>query len=110
MWQHKKRGEICKIVGNATVQVSTEPLTDYDEVVVYRSEDGLLWVRRKTEFYDGRFKFVPKDDKDCICHAGNCPEDFLPHCRHSLYYPGEQWSDNWEWNEARNGWMKVLKE
>src|SRR4051812_27158444 len=105
MWQHKKRGDAYEIVGPATVQVSsdgwkTELLGDYDEVLVYRSKtDGRLLVRRTTEFHDGRYKFVPADDKDCICHADNCPEDLMPHCRHSPYYPKEKWSDDWTWNE-----------
>lgn len=110
MWKHRKRGDTYDIMGPATVQVSTEPLMDNDEVFVYKSTtDGRMWVRRRTEFLDGRFKFVPRDNKDCICHKGNCPEDFLPHCRHSPYYPGENWSDQWQWNEARDGWVKVSK-
>lgn len=57
--RHIKRGDTYDIVGSATVQVSTEPLVDYDEVIVYKSKtNGRLWVRRKSECYDGRFEHV----------------------------------------------------
>ncbi len=56
-WRHKKRGTTYAIVGSACVQAD-DPLRDHEIVVVYRAEDGQLWVRRKTEFYDGRFEEV----------------------------------------------------
>lgn len=58
VFKHKKRGTTYTIVGTAEVQAE-EPLTDYEVVVVYRcTEDGKLWVRRTSEFYDGRFEEV----------------------------------------------------
>lgn len=61
-WRHKKRGTIYDIIGSATVQASLPPpLHDGAEVLIYRCrEDGSLYVRRPTEFHDGRFeKIVP---------------------------------------------------
>jgi hypothetical protein len=58
-WRHKKRGTTYTFVGVCEVQAE-EPLTDYEVAVVYRSEqDGRLWVRRKSEFNDGRFEALP---------------------------------------------------
>lgn len=54
-WRHKKRGTSYTEVGLAQIQAE-EPLTDYEVVVVYRGDDGQLWVRRKSEFHDGRFE------------------------------------------------------
>lgn len=55
-WRHKKRGTTYNIVGVAEVQAE-DPLTEAEITVVYRCrEDGSLWVRRKSEFYDGRFE------------------------------------------------------
>lgn len=52
---HKKRGTEYELIGTAQVR-ATEPLTDYEVVVVYKSvDDGQLWVRRRSEFCDGRF-------------------------------------------------------
>lgn len=57
-WRHKKRGTTYTAVGTAEVQAD-EPLTDYEVVIVYRSTtDGRLWVRRQSEFHDGRFELV----------------------------------------------------
>lgn len=54
--RHRKRGSTYTVMGRAKVQTGT-PLTDYSEVVVYRSEaDGSLWVRPVAEFEDGRFE------------------------------------------------------
>jgi len=56
VWRHKKRGSTYTVVGLAEVQAD-EPLTDYEVVTVYRCrETGRLWVRRKSEFEDGRFE------------------------------------------------------
>lgn len=57
LYKHKKRGGSCVIVGEAEVQAA-EPLTDYEVVVVYRGLDGKLWVRRRSEFFDGRFEKI----------------------------------------------------
>ncbi|WP_458760509.1 hypothetical protein ACSVBT_06875 [Afipia sp. TerB] len=56
-YRHVKRGGIYRVVGRAQVQAD-DPLTDYEIVTVYRDQDGELWVRRKSEFEDGRFEPV----------------------------------------------------
>ena len=59
VYQHKKRGTRYTIIGEASVQVSGEPLRDGDEATVYRIiVSGDLCVRRTTEFHDGRFIFA----------------------------------------------------
>lgn len=57
VYRHKKRGHLYQVVGRAQVQAEA-PLTDYEVVVVYRGPDGQLWVRRNSEFHDGRFEPV----------------------------------------------------
>ncbi|TJV51100.1 MAG: DUF1653 domain-containing protein [Mesorhizobium sp.] len=52
--QHLKRRSLYRFVGAATLQTSI-PLSDTDAMVVYQAEDGSLWVRPHTEFFDGRF-------------------------------------------------------
>jgi hypothetical protein len=62
VWRHKKRGSTYKVVGEAQVQAET-PLTDYECVTVYRClQSGELWVRRNSEFHDGRFELVTAAD------------------------------------------------
>lgn len=56
--KHKKRGSTYVVVGQAQVQCE-DGLTDYEVVTVYRGRDGQLWVRRKSEFEDGRFEELP---------------------------------------------------
>jgi hypothetical protein len=53
-YRHHKRGGEYEVIGMAQVQAE-EPLTDYEVVTVYRGVDGQLWIRRKSEFEDGRF-------------------------------------------------------
>lgn len=53
-WQHVKRGSEYTLIGHARLQTSGE-LSDMDNMVVYRADDGTLWVRPVSEFYDGRF-------------------------------------------------------
>lgn len=31
--------------------------------VIYEGQDGMLWVRPRTEFYDGRFAELPNPDE-----------------------------------------------
>lgn len=53
-YTHRKGG-VYDSLGIALVQTDV-PLTDMDEVVVYRGhKDGTLWARRAVEFEDGRF-------------------------------------------------------
>lgn len=56
--RHIKRGSEYDVIGEATLQTST-PLEDMRLMVVYRADDGKLWVRPKSEFEDGRFVDVP---------------------------------------------------
>lgn len=59
-YRHKKRGTTYRVIGEANSQVVGEPIGEGDLVVVYRADsDGTLWVRRKDEFYDGRFEALP---------------------------------------------------
>lgn len=57
--QHIKRGSTYRVIGRGNVQTA-KPLTDFDEVVIYQSEDdGRIWVRRAIEFNEGRFTLLP---------------------------------------------------
>jgi hypothetical protein len=55
-YRHKVTKGEYSMVGTAKLQTGP-PLTDMAEVVVYRGEDGRLWVRRAEEF-DDRFERV----------------------------------------------------
>ena len=58
-FRHKKRGTTYAVIGTATVQASGAPIAEAELVVVYRAEsDGALWVRRQSEFHDGRFELL----------------------------------------------------
>ncbi len=58
-WRHKKRGSIYIEIGRAKLQASdTGGMSDNQPMVVYRGEDGQLWVRPEDEFNDGRFELV----------------------------------------------------
>jgi hypothetical protein len=58
LWRHKKRGSVYRVIdGSAQVQAPEDSgLTDYEVVVVYQSKAGETWVRRHSEFLDGRFE------------------------------------------------------
>lgn len=61
-WQpthrHVKRGTEYQKLGDAQVQCE-DGLTDYELATVYVGSDGEIWVRRKSEFEDGRFVPLP---------------------------------------------------
>jgi hypothetical protein len=58
--RHKNRGTIYTVVGEATLQTTYEQPDDAP-VVVYRGDDGQLWVRPLNEFEDGRFEEITND-------------------------------------------------
>jgi hypothetical protein len=57
-YRHRKRRTTYVVVGKAEVQAPADwPLIEGEMVIVYRSDqDGSLWVRRTSEFDDGRFE------------------------------------------------------
>lgn len=55
-WRHKKRGTVYEEIGRAELQMSQDMLVDGSSMVVYRGDDGKLWVRWEEEFEDGRFE------------------------------------------------------
>lgn len=58
-YRHARRGTSYALIGDGQVQAPADaPLTDYEVVAVYKSRDGGLWVRRKSEFDDGRFEEI----------------------------------------------------
>jgi len=58
-WNHRRRGRdhVYEWLRTAKVQTS-QPINVNDEVVVYRDENDIWWVRPVGEFFDGRFKKI----------------------------------------------------
>lgn len=56
-WRHKKRGTTYIEIGRGLMQDHGTDLDD-EPVVIYRGEDGRLWVRTVDQFEDGRFARV----------------------------------------------------
>ncbi|WP_392352985.1 hypothetical protein V8F63_09535 [Brevundimonas sp. LF-1] len=54
-YRHKNRGTEYTLIGVGRAQGE---LQDDDPVVLYRGDDGGLWVRHQVEFCDGRFEQV----------------------------------------------------
>lgn len=54
-FRHKKRGTEYTLIGVGRAQGT---LHDEDPVVLYRGDDGGLWVRHQVEFCDGRFEEI----------------------------------------------------
>ena len=54
-WRHLVRGTTDTEIGRGFASISKMPIEDYTAVVIYRGEDGVLWVRNAVEFDDGRF-------------------------------------------------------
>lgn len=64
LWQpthrHVRRGSLYQKIGNAQLQIDKpRQFSDYAYMIVYRGEDGFLWVRPVDEFIDGRFAELP---------------------------------------------------
>jgi hypothetical protein len=62
---HKKRGSTYTVIGAALVQTS-DPIADNAELILYRSDSGMIFARPPSEFNDGRFEFLhpaPEGDK-----------------------------------------------
>lgn len=57
-YRHVKRGTVYEVVGRAELQVNNIALCDGVTMVIYRGDDGKLWVRGEAEFMDGRFEIV----------------------------------------------------
>lgn len=58
--RHSKRGSTYVVLGDAEVQAKGMVI-EGEVVTVYRCEsDGLLWVRPRDEFNDGRFEDLEK--------------------------------------------------
>jgi hypothetical protein len=65
-WRHKVRGFVYRIISDtAGLQCSTvkelEERFEGDHWIVYQSETtGLVWVRPRPDFLDGRFERLPE--------------------------------------------------
>ena len=52
-FEHINTGGIYELIGSGLFESTEEPM------VIYRSiADGAVWIRPKTEFFDGRFQTV----------------------------------------------------
>jgi hypothetical protein len=59
-FRHRARGSEYEIVGHATLQASTGPISEGATIVIYRGEDGASWSRELGEFMDGRFQRIER--------------------------------------------------
>lgn len=72
-WRHVASRKRYGVLERATVQASTRPLEDGDEVFIYDGDMGRLWVRRPDEFLDGRFE--PLNDQAQALATQGRPEE-----------------------------------
>ena len=64
--RHKVRGTKYDVLGEGEIQISgglyafglARLVLEGDKLVVYRGEDGKIWLRFPDEFHDGRFEEV----------------------------------------------------
>lgn len=55
-YKHKIRGTTYKILHLGTLQINDND-ADMTDVVIYQcQENGTVWVRPESEFFDGRFE------------------------------------------------------
>ena len=60
-WRHRKRGSTYRLLGVVEVQCDA-PVIDAEVLLLYRAEnDSSLWVRRRSEFMDGRFERIEEN-------------------------------------------------
>jgi len=58
-WRHKQRGgEYAVLTSTAEAQCSLGPINEGDHVTIYQGKDGNWWVRKTSEFQDGRFERI----------------------------------------------------
>jgi hypothetical protein len=53
---HKKRGSEYRHILTGNVQAATRPLNEGDTAIIYQDDNGVVWIREKGEFLDGRFE------------------------------------------------------
>lgn len=59
-YRHKARGTEYTLIGTAELQDATGAGVEESALLaVYRGDDGKLWARRRREFGDGRFEWLP---------------------------------------------------
>lgn len=57
-FRYKKRQSIYNVITQTGIVQTATPLTDEARVVIYKSEDGLFFIRPPDEFNDGRFEEI----------------------------------------------------
>jgi hypothetical protein len=58
-WRHKKRGTGYDVLTSvAEAQCATDAINEGDHVTVYVGDDDKWWVRKTSEFQDGRFERI----------------------------------------------------
>jgi plasmid stabilization system protein ParE len=64
VWKHRTRGSVYDELFRGTLQMSGTR-HDMASVIVYRSvSDGSIWVRKVSEFMDGRFEEVTNGEAE----------------------------------------------
>jgi hypothetical protein len=64
VYKHRKRGTEYSVLGEGMLQVENdEKLEDYSSVVIYKGDDGQLWVRSRDKFHDGRFEKIVRESQ-----------------------------------------------
>ena len=79
-YRHKKRGSTYTLVGRAKIQAPKDaPLTDYEVVQIYQSEaTNEMYVRRVSEFNDGRFELIEPSPKAGSTINFEGPFEYMP--------------------------------